>query len=51
MKRFEYYTIHLRPDEDAVQILDYYGNDGWEAFHILPDGDKIIVYLKREKST
>lgn len=49
MKKFEYYTIHLRPNEDAVQVLDCYGDDGWEAFGIMPDGGGTLVYLKREK--
>lgn len=49
MKKFEYYSIHLRPNEDAVQVLDCYGKDGWEAYAIVPNGDTIVVYLKREK--
>ena len=39
MKKFEYYTIHVRSEENAVQVLDSYGEDGWEAFHVLPNGD------------
>lgn len=35
MKKFEYYSIHIRPDEDVAQILDDYGADGWEAFHMM----------------
>lgn len=49
MKKFEYYTIHLRSEENAVQVLDSYGEDGWEAFHVLPNGDWKAIYLKREK--
>ncbi len=48
MKKFEYYTIHLRPGEDAAQILDNYGKDGWEAFQMIPNGEDMVVYLKRE---
>lgn len=48
MKKFEYYTIHIRPNEDVVQILDDYGADGWEAFHMMQIGEDIVVYLKRE---
>lgn len=51
MKKFEYYSIHLRADEDTVQVLDQYGNDGWEAFAIIPNGYETIIYLKREKPT
>lgn len=49
MKKFEYYTIHLTPWENAAQVLDEYGADGWEAFQMMPDGGCIVVYLKREK--
>lgn len=51
MKKFEYYIIYLRPDEDVVQVLDGYGNDGWEAFALIPNGHETVVYLKREKPT
>lgn len=53
MKKFEYYSIHLRAEEDAVQVLDQYGNDGWEAFEMMPDVSGyggMVVYLKREKT-
>ncbi len=49
MKKFEYYTIHLRPWENAAQVLDEHGADGWEAFHMMQIGEDIVVYLKREK--
>lgn len=49
MKQFEYYTVHLRPEEDAVKVLDHYGKKGWEAFHIMPEGDRMVIYLKRKK--
>jgi hypothetical protein len=48
MKKFEYYALYLRPGEDAVQILDRYGDASWEAFAIVPDGDITVIYLKRE---
>lgn len=48
MKKFEYYSIHVRPCEDVVQILDDYGKDGWEAFHMMQVGEDMVVYLKRE---
>lgn len=52
MKKFEYYALYLRPGEDAVQILDRYGDAGWEAFAIVPSkerGFSTTIYLKREK--
>lgn len=51
MKKFEYYTVHLRPDEDVVQVLDCYGDGGWEAFEMMSDANGIVIYLKREKPT
>lgn len=48
MKKFEYYVLYLRLGENAVQILDRYGEDGWEAFAAVPDGMGIVIYLKRE---
>lgn len=50
MKKFEYYAVYLRPDEDIIYVLDEYGDKGWEAFHLMPDGDHLTIYLKREKS-
>lgn len=48
MKKFEYYSIHVRPYEDVVQILDKYGASGWEAFHIMRSDEGMEIYLKRE---
>ena len=48
MKKFEYYVLYLRLGENAVQILDRYGDAGWEAFAAVPDGMGIVIYLKRE---
>lgn len=49
MKKFEYYEIFPRTDEDIIELLDRYGEDGWEAFSILPYGSGIVIYLKGEK--
>ena len=49
MKKFEYYEIFPRTGEDITELLDHYGEDGWEAFSILPHGNGIVIYLKREK--
>lgn len=48
MKKFEYCILYLRPGEDAVQILDRYGDAGWEAFHIMQSDKVVMIYLKRE---
>lgn len=48
MKKFEYYSIHVSLHEDIVQILDSYGRDGWEAFHIMRSDENMEIYLKRE---
>lgn len=50
MKKFEYHEIFPRTDEDIIELLDRYGNDGWEAFTIAPHGDGIVIYLKRVKT-
>lgn len=49
MKKFEYYEIFPRAGEDIIELLDHYGEDGWEAFSILPHVNGIVIYLKREK--
>lgn len=48
MKKFEYYTINLRAEEDVVQVLDRYGENGWEAVQMLVSNDETVVLLKRE---
>lgn len=47
-KKFEYYSVHIKPYEDIVQILDDFGADGWEAFQMMQTGEDMTVYLKRE---
>lgn len=49
MKKFEYYEISPRTGEDIIELLDRYGEAGWEEFSILPHGNGIDIYLKREK--
>ena len=49
MKKFEYYTLYGEHGDYIDQLLDSYGEDGWEAFSILPHGNEIVIYLKREK--
>lgn len=48
MRKFEYYVLYLRLGENAVQILDRYGDAGWEAFHIMQLDENMEIYLKRE---
>ncbi len=49
MKRYEYYSFRGTHGDDINLSLDMLGEDGWEAFAIIPDGDEAVVYLKREK--
>ena len=49
MKKFEYYSFSGKYGDDTDQTLDKLGKDGWEAFGIVPDGEEIVIYLKREK--
>lgn len=48
MKKFEYYSF-FSTHGDVIEFLDELGNEGWEAYSIVPNGDTIVVYLKREK--
>lgn len=48
MKKFEYYALYIKPGEDVIRLLDRYGEARWEAFHMMPDGMNMVVYLKRE---
>ena len=49
MKKFEYYSFSGKHGDETNQILDKLGMDGWVAFEIVPDGEEIVIYLKREK--
>lgn len=49
MKKFEYYALYGKHGDYIDQLLDSYGDAGWEAFAVVPDGDGIVIYLKREK--
>ena len=48
MKQFEYYSFCGYPGDEVDQTLDDLGIEGWEAFAIIPQGEQILVYLKRE---
>jgi hypothetical protein len=49
--RGEYATVPLLTHA-TKQILDQWGEDGWELVQVLtgPDGSGLVAYLKREKA-
>lgn len=51
MKKYEYATVPLIVHA-TKQILDQWGEDGWELVQVLsgPDGGNLVAYLKREKA-
>ena len=50
MTKCEYATIPLIIHA-TKQILDQWGDDGWELVQVVPgpDGNGLVAYLKREK--
>ena len=49
MTRWEYATVPLIIHA-TKQILDQWGEDGWELVQVVPGPDQVLVaYLKREK--
>ena len=51
MQKWEYATVPLIVHA-TKQILDQWGEDGWELVQVLtgPDGNGLVAYLKREKA-
>jgi hypothetical protein len=51
MATWEYATVPLIVHA-TKQILDQWGEDGWELVQVLtgPDGNGLVAYLKREKA-
>jgi hypothetical protein len=51
MKKYEYVTVPLLVHA-TKQILDTWGEDGWELIQIVPglNPENLVAYLKREKS-
>jgi hypothetical protein len=51
MANWEYSTVPLIVHA-TKQILDQWGEDGWELVQVLamPDGNGLVAYLKREKA-
>ena len=50
MTTWEYATVPLIVHA-TKQILDQWGEDGWELVQVLqgPDGQNLVAYLKRPK--
>ncbi|MGN6087840.1 MAG: hypothetical protein ACTHNT_00975 [Actinomycetales bacterium] len=49
---WEYATVPLLVHA-TKQILDTWGEDGWELVQVVPGpagGDQLVAYLKREKA-
>ena len=51
MTKYEYATVPLIVHA-TKQILDQWGEDGWELVQVVPgpDGQGLVAYLKRAKS-
>ncbi|CAM5378622.1 hypothetical protein EES47_07960 [Streptomyces sp. ADI98-12] len=49
-KKFEYATVPLLVHA-TKQILDTWGEDGWELVQVVPgpNPEQLVAYLKREK--
>ncbi len=51
-KKFEYATVPLLVHA-TKQILDTWGEDGWELVQVVPgpnNPEQLVAYLKREKA-
>ncbi|GII63075.1 hypothetical protein Skr01_31600 [Sphaerisporangium krabiense] len=50
MNRFEYATVPLLTHA-TKQILDQWGEDGWELVTVIPgpNAEQLVAYLKRVK--
>jgi hypothetical protein len=51
MTKWEYATVPLIVHA-TKQILDQWGEDGWELVQVLtgPDSTNLVAYLKRERA-
>ena len=51
MTKWEYATVPLMIHA-TKQILDNWGDDGWELVQVVqgPDGNGLVAYLKRQKA-
>ncbi len=52
MTKWEYSTVPLL-SHATKQILDQWGEDGWELVAVLPGptGEQMVAYMKREKES
>ena len=50
MTKYEYATVQLLVHA-TKQILDTWGDDGWELVQVVPgmNPENVVAYLKREK--
>ncbi|GAA4978021.1 DUF4177 domain-containing protein [Yinghuangia aomiensis] len=50
MKKWEYFTAPLLI-HNTKQILDTFGEDGWELVQVVPgpNPENLVAYFKREK--
>ncbi|KAB8163694.1 MULTISPECIES: DUF4177 domain-containing protein [Streptomyces] len=50
MKKWEYATVPLLVHA-TKQILDNWGEDGWELVQVVPgpNAEQLVAYFKREK--
>ncbi len=51
MTQWEYATVPLIVHA-TKQILDQWGEDGWELVQVVPgpDGTNLVAYMKRQKA-
>jgi hypothetical protein len=51
MQKWEYVTVPLLVHA-TKQILDNWGEDGWELVQVVPgpNSDQLVAYMKRAKS-
>ena len=51
MTKWEYVTVPLLTHA-TKQILDNWGDDGWELVAVIPGphSEQLVAYMKREKS-
>lgn len=48
-KRFYNHVLHNVDPEKYVVTADMWGNGGWEVCGVQQNGDKLRVFLKRER--
>ena len=51
MKRFYNHVLNNVDPDKYVVMADMWGNAGWEVCGVHQNGDKLRVFLKRERQT